>query len=120
RDRVREHDLADDAVGLLLGVAHLVVPVALPPVVTGREVLVRVLVLVAPRVEVLEVGRVEVLAVGGVRGAGMTVGRDDRVVVARRGVTGARTVPAVGQESLAPVGPERTTVSATGSKPTPR
>ena len=77
RHRVGEHHLADDAVGLLLAVAHLVVPVAQPAVVA--EVLVRVLVLVAPGVEVVEVLRVEVLAVRGVAAAGVAVGGDDRV-----------------------------------------
>src|SRR5439155_24133180 len=79
RHRVGEHHFADDAVLQLLGVAHVVVPVAVAPLIT--EIAEWVLVLVAPGVEVLAVGGVEVLAVHGVAAAGMTVGGDDRVVV---------------------------------------
>ena len=88
RHGVREDDLADDAVGVLLAVAHLVVPVAQAAVVA--EVLERVLVLAAPRVEVVEVLLLEELAVLRVAAAGVRVGRDDRVpgVLA---VRGART-----------------------------
>ena len=83
RHGVREDHLADDAVGVLLAVAHLVVPVAQPTVVARREVLVGVAVLVAPRVEVVEVLLLEVLAVLRVAPTGVGVGRDDRVAVVR-------------------------------------
>ena len=79
RHRVGEHDLADDALGLLLLVAQLGVPVAQLPLVA--EVAVGVAVLAAPGVEVVAVGRVEVLAVLGVAPPGVTVGRDDGVAV---------------------------------------
>ena len=74
RDRVGEHDLADDAVGLLVGEAALVVPVANAPAVTFLEVAEWVLVLVAPRVEVVEVRGIEVGAIRLVVGTGMGVG----------------------------------------------
>ena len=76
--RVREDDLADHAVLLLLAVAHLVVPVAEAPGVA--EVLERVLVLGPPGVEVLEILGIEILPVGGVAAPGVAVGGDDRVV----------------------------------------
>ena len=77
RDGVGEHHLGGDAVGLLLGVAHLVVPVAQLPLVA--QILVRVLVLAAPGVEVGNELGVEVLPIGLVAAAGVAVGRDDRV-----------------------------------------
>ena len=82
---VGEQDLAGHAVGVLLGVAHLVVPVAQPPLVA--EVAEGVLVLPAPGVEVLEVALLEVLAVHGVAATGVGVGGDDGVpgVLAVRG-----------------------------------
>ena len=79
RHRVGEHHLGDDAVGLLLAVAHLVVPVAVPAGVT--EVAEGVLVLPAPGVEVVEEPGIEVLAVLLVAAPGMAVGRDDRVAL---------------------------------------
>jgi hypothetical protein len=77
RDGVGEHHLGGDAVCLLLGVAHLVVPVAQLPLVA--QVLVRVLVLAAPGVKVRNELGVEVLPIGLVAAAGVTVGRNDRV-----------------------------------------
>ena len=62
RDGVGEDHLADDAVRFLLAVAHLVVPVAVPPLVA--EILEGVPVLAPPGVEVLQVRRIEVLAIG--------------------------------------------------------
>ena len=99
-DRVGEHHLGGDAVGLLLGVAHLVVPVAQPPRVP--EVLVRVLVLVPPGVEVLEVGGIEVLPIGGVRAAGVAVRRDDRVPVVDLG-GGHRAPPPADRSGPSPI-----------------
>ena len=78
---VREDHLTDHTVGVLLAVAHLVVPVAQPTVRARREVLVRVGVLGAPRVEVVEVLLLEELAVLRVAPTGVAVGRDDRVAV---------------------------------------
>ena len=78
RDRVRKDHLSDDAIGLLLAVAHLSIPVTEPPRVA--EILKRVLVLGPPGVEILQVLGIEVLAIGGVAAAGMTISRDDRVV----------------------------------------
>ena len=83
RHRVGEDHLADDAVGLLVGVAALVVPVA-DAQARVAQVLPRVLVLLAPRVEVGDVLRVEELAVRLVVRARVRVGRDDRVVVRGR------------------------------------
>ncbi len=82
RHGVGEHHFSDHVVAFLVAVALLVVPVA-DAVVGGAQVLVGVLVLVAPRVEVLEVLLLEVLAIDGVARAGVAVGRDDRVVVRR-------------------------------------
>ncbi len=82
RDGVGEDDLAHDAVGLLLAVAHLVVPVAVAAGVA--QVAEGVLVLAAPGVEVVEVPGVEVLAVLLVAAPRVTVGRDDRVVLGGR------------------------------------
>ena len=65
------------AVRVLLGVAHLVVPVAVPALVA--EVGERVLVLRPPGVELLVVLRLEVLAVHRVAAARVRVGRDDGV-----------------------------------------
>ena len=78
RDRVRKDHLSDDAIGLLLAIAHLSVPVAEPPRVT--EIPERVLVFGPPGVEFLQVLGIEILAIGGVAAAGMAVSRDDRVV----------------------------------------
>ena len=68
----------DDAVGELVGVAPVVVPVA-DAQVGVAQVLPRVLVLAAPGIEVVVELRVEVLAVGLVVRAGVAVGRDERV-----------------------------------------
>jgi hypothetical protein len=73
-------DLGDDAVGELVGVTAVVVPVAHAQVGVA-QVLPRVLVLTAPGVEGVAVLRVEVLAVLLVGATGMAIGRDDRVVV---------------------------------------
>ena len=89
RDGVGEHDLGDDAVGLFVADAALVVPVADPAAVL--QVAERVLVLLAPGVEVVEVLLLEVLAVHLVVRAGVAVGRDDRVVVV--GLHRARHAP---------------------------
>src|SRR5277367_5674234 len=78
RDRVRKDHLSDDAVRLLLTIAHLGVPIAEPPRVA--EILERVLVFGPPGVEFLHVPGIEVLPIGGVATAGMTISRDDRVV----------------------------------------
>ncbi len=79
RDRVREDDLRDDTFGLLVGDASLAVPVPGAPV--ALEITERVRVLAAPRVElVAPLGR-EVLAVLRVRCTGVTIGRDDDVVI---------------------------------------
>ena len=86
RHGVGEDDLADDAVLLLLAVAHLVVPVAQRGGCRRRS-LYGFLYLLAPRVEVVDVLGVEVLPVGRVAAAGVAVGRDDRVAV---GVGGRR------------------------------
>ena len=77
RDRVREDHLADDAVGLELGDAPLVVPVAVA--LGALQIAERVLVLRPPRVEVVEVPVLEVAAVGVVARARVAVGRDQRV-----------------------------------------
>ncbi len=82
RHGVGEQHLADDAVGELVGVASLVVPVP-DPQVGVAEVLPRVLVPLPPGVELLPVGRVEVLPVLGVAATGMGVGRDEGVRRAR-------------------------------------
>ena len=81
RHRVGEHHLADHAVGFLLRIAHLVVPVAEPAAVS--EVAKRVLVPASPCVEVLEIVRIEILAVHRVAATGVTVGGDDGVAVLR-------------------------------------
>jgi hypothetical protein len=88
RHRVGEHHLADHAVGLLLAVAHLVVPVAVAAGVA--QVAEGVAVLLPPGVEVVEEAAVEVLAVLLVASAGVAVGRDDGValVVGRGGRCG--------------------------------
>ena len=83
RNGVGEDDLADDAVGILLAVAHVVVPVAPAPLVA--QVLERVLVLLPPRVEVVEILLLEELAVLRVAPARVRVGRDDRVALIGRG-----------------------------------
>ncbi|MEZ5348969.1 MAG: hypothetical protein R2714_07195 [Microthrixaceae bacterium] len=79
RDGVGEHHLTHYAVLLLLGVAHLVVPVAQPALVA--HVLVGVLVLTAPGVEVVQELRIEVFAVGLVTPPGVAVRGDDRVAI---------------------------------------
>ena len=78
--RVREDHFPDDVVALLVTISLVVVPIP-DAIVVRAEVLVRVLVLVAPRVEVVEVFLGEILAVHRVTRAGMAVGRDDRVVI---------------------------------------
>ena len=78
RDGVGEDDLTDDAIGLLLAVAHVVVPVAEPPRVP--EILEGILVLGAPGVELVEVLGVEVLPVGRMAASGVAVRCDDGVV----------------------------------------
>ena len=82
RHRVREDDLADDAVVLEIAVATLVVPVADSPAVL--EITERVAVLAPPRVEVLDVPCLEILPVHVVAAAGMAIRRDDRVMVVGR------------------------------------
>jgi hypothetical protein len=79
RDGVGEHDLGDDAVGLEVAVALVVVPVADAPAVL--QVAERVLVLLAPRVELGDHVGVEVRPVHLVAAAGVAVGGDDRVVI---------------------------------------
>ena len=79
RHRVGEQHLAHDAVGELVGVASLVVPV--PDAQIGvPEVLPRVLVLArATRRTPRGTSAIEVLAVLGVAATGVRVGGDDRV-----------------------------------------
>ncbi len=80
RHGVGEDDLTDDAVVVELLVAQLGVPVA-GAELGVLEVLVRVLVLVAPGVEVVAVLGVEELSVLRVAATGVAVGGDDDVVV---------------------------------------
>src|ERR1700733_5619045 len=77
-DGIGEDDLADDAIGFLLTVAHVVVPIAEPPRVP--EISIRVLVLGPPGVELAEVLGVEVLPVGRMAASAVAVGRYDGVV----------------------------------------
>jgi hypothetical protein len=81
-DGVREDDLGDDAVGVLLCDAPVVVPV--PAATVILEVPERVAVLRAPGIEVVVPCRRQVLAVGGVVRAGVAVGTDHRVAVAHQ------------------------------------
>ena len=79
RDRVREDDLGDDAVGLEVGEPPLVVPVA--ATLLAAHVLERGPVLVCPRVELVEEESGQVVAVLAEPGAAVAVGRDDDVTV---------------------------------------
>ena len=79
RDRVGEHDLGDDAVGLEVGQPPGVVPVA--TALVAHEVLEGDGVVAGPVVERLVVALLEVPAVLEQLGAPMTVGRDDHVVL---------------------------------------
>jgi hypothetical protein len=83
RHGIGEHDFTDDTVGVLVGVAPLVVPVA-DAEVGVAQVLPRVLVLLAPGVEIFVEPRVEVLAVRLVVRAGVRVRRDEGVAGLRR------------------------------------
>jgi hypothetical protein len=90
---VRKDDLSDDAISLLLAIAHLRIPVAEAPFIA--EIPERVLVLGPPRVEFLEKARFEVLPVRGVTTAGMAVGSENRVVtigLVKRFVAGIHAV----------------------------
>ena len=83
RDRVREQDLGDDAVGVEVADALVAVPVLGALRVVALQVGERVVVRREPAVVVVVVARLEVLLVRLDVGAGVTVGRDDRVAVGR-------------------------------------
>ena len=80
RNRVRVDDLGHHAIGELIGVATIAVPVA-DAQIGVLQILEGVLVLLAPGIEVGDVLLLEVLAVLSVTSTGMCVCRDDDVVI---------------------------------------
>jgi hypothetical protein len=81
RDCVGEEDLGHDAVGFLLRIAHLAIPIAEATLIA--KVAKWVLVLASPGVEVLEVCRFEILPILGVTSPGVAVRRNDREALGR-------------------------------------